>query len=376
MVEGSLAVADLPGAWNEGFSALLGIAPPDDARGCLQDIHWHDGAFGYFPSYTLGAMAAAQLMRAARRRPPGSRRRDGEWRAAAAGRLAAREGARPGIAAGLPGPAAARHGQAAGPAGLRGPRDGAVSDGVGPVASGGGGAVGGGRRGARPGSPDALVHLDHVPGRVHHVELVHPRHRIGSGIGHRDPRLLQPCLHRPDIGHAEGRVPADRRVVDEAVAIGEAGIGADDVDALVLLARGQGGELARVDGEVRRAPPAPSRAPPRCRPSRGRRRRSRGRRALRGSHGAALQPAPPPGAAPAPAWQKATRLPPGSSVQTASAPNSAGSAATQGCPARARLRAMPARSGTLSARCRAPTPPSSAVPSAPPVPARGPAGAA
>ena len=43
------------------------MVPPDDARGCLQDIHWYDGAFGYFPSYTLGAMAAAQLMAAARR---------------------------------------------------------------------------------------------------------------------------------------------------------------------------------------------------------------------------------------------------------------------------------------------------------------------
>jgi carboxypeptidase Taq len=67
MIEGRLEVADLPGAWGEGFRALLGLSPPDDARGCLQDIHWHDGAFGYFPSYTLGAMAAAQLMRAARR---------------------------------------------------------------------------------------------------------------------------------------------------------------------------------------------------------------------------------------------------------------------------------------------------------------------
>jgi carboxypeptidase Taq len=67
MVAGELVVADLPGAWNEGFAALLGITPPDDARGCLQDIHWYDGAFGYFPSYTLGAMAAAQLMAAARR---------------------------------------------------------------------------------------------------------------------------------------------------------------------------------------------------------------------------------------------------------------------------------------------------------------------
>ena len=65
-----LAIADLPGAWNDGLCALLGIVPPDDARGCLQDIHWYDGAFGYFPSYTLGAMAAAQLMAAARRAVP------------------------------------------------------------------------------------------------------------------------------------------------------------------------------------------------------------------------------------------------------------------------------------------------------------------
>ncbi|MBL6454903.1 carboxypeptidase M32 [Belnapia sp. T6] len=71
LIGGELAVRDLPGAWAEGFRALLGIAPPDDAKGCLQDIHWHDGAFGYFPSYTLGAMAAAQLMGAARRAVPG-----------------------------------------------------------------------------------------------------------------------------------------------------------------------------------------------------------------------------------------------------------------------------------------------------------------
>jgi len=64
-------VADLPGAWNNGFHSLLGIKVPDDRRGCLQDIHWYDGAFGYFPSYTLGAMAAAQLMAAARRSVPG-----------------------------------------------------------------------------------------------------------------------------------------------------------------------------------------------------------------------------------------------------------------------------------------------------------------
>ncbi len=71
LIGGQLRVAELPGAWNDGFRALLGVTPPDDARGCLQDIHWHDGAFGYFPSYTLGAMAAAQLMRAARAALPG-----------------------------------------------------------------------------------------------------------------------------------------------------------------------------------------------------------------------------------------------------------------------------------------------------------------
>jgi carboxypeptidase Taq len=71
LIAGELEVAGLPAAWNEGLQALLGIVPPDDAQGCLQDIHWYDGGFGYFPSYTLGAMAAAQLMAAARRAVPG-----------------------------------------------------------------------------------------------------------------------------------------------------------------------------------------------------------------------------------------------------------------------------------------------------------------
>lgn len=70
LIAGTLSVADLPGAWADGLQSLLGITPPDDARGCLQDIHWYDGAFGYFPSYTLGAMTAAQLMAAARRDRP------------------------------------------------------------------------------------------------------------------------------------------------------------------------------------------------------------------------------------------------------------------------------------------------------------------
>jgi carboxypeptidase Taq len=66
LISGDLAIADLPGAWNDGMQSLLGITPPDDRQGCLQDIHWYDGLVGYFPSYTLGAMAAAQLMAAAR----------------------------------------------------------------------------------------------------------------------------------------------------------------------------------------------------------------------------------------------------------------------------------------------------------------------
>ena len=70
IIAGDLALADLPGAWNEGMQALLGITPPDDARGCLQDIHWYDGAWGYFPTYTLGAIAAAQLFAAAKTAVP------------------------------------------------------------------------------------------------------------------------------------------------------------------------------------------------------------------------------------------------------------------------------------------------------------------
>ena len=61
LIAGDLRVKELPGAWQEGMQTYLGITPPDDAFGCLQDIHWPSGAFGYFPSYTLGALAAAQI---------------------------------------------------------------------------------------------------------------------------------------------------------------------------------------------------------------------------------------------------------------------------------------------------------------------------
>jgi len=64
LLSGDLSVADLPGAWDDGFQELFDMRPPDAARGCLQDIHWTDGAIGYFPTYTLGALAAAQLAQA------------------------------------------------------------------------------------------------------------------------------------------------------------------------------------------------------------------------------------------------------------------------------------------------------------------------
>ena len=70
MLAGDLRARDLPAAWTEGMTRHLGLAPPTDREGCLQDIHWFDGAWGYFPSYTLGAMTAAQLYAAARRALP------------------------------------------------------------------------------------------------------------------------------------------------------------------------------------------------------------------------------------------------------------------------------------------------------------------
>ncbi len=70
MIAGDLSLDDLPGAWNDAMRDLVGIVPPDDRLGCLQDIHWYDGAWGYFPTYTMGAMIAAQLFDAAKRSDP------------------------------------------------------------------------------------------------------------------------------------------------------------------------------------------------------------------------------------------------------------------------------------------------------------------
>jgi carboxypeptidase Taq len=61
LIEGDLAVADLPAAWNDGMRDLLGIEVPSDAQGVLQDVHWSGLSFGYFPSYALGCLIAAQL---------------------------------------------------------------------------------------------------------------------------------------------------------------------------------------------------------------------------------------------------------------------------------------------------------------------------
>ena len=61
LLSGDLAVSDLPGAWDAKYRDYLGIEPSDDASGCLQDIHWSAGLIGYFPTYTLGNLHAAQL---------------------------------------------------------------------------------------------------------------------------------------------------------------------------------------------------------------------------------------------------------------------------------------------------------------------------
>ena len=70
MVSGRLAVKDIPEAWNAKMQELLGITPADDAEGCLQDIHWSMGGFGYFPTYALGNLYAAQFFAAAQRAIP------------------------------------------------------------------------------------------------------------------------------------------------------------------------------------------------------------------------------------------------------------------------------------------------------------------
>ena len=65
LISDKMTLNDLPNVWNDGMFNLLGLKPTDHGNGCMQDIHWFDGAWGYFPSYSLGAMAAAQFFDAA-----------------------------------------------------------------------------------------------------------------------------------------------------------------------------------------------------------------------------------------------------------------------------------------------------------------------
>lgn len=82
LIEGSLNVRELPEAWNEKMKQLLGIEPKHNGEGCLQDIHWSLGCFGYFPTYTLGNLYAAQLFETFEAQQPdwGSKVEKGEFR--------------------------------------------------------------------------------------------------------------------------------------------------------------------------------------------------------------------------------------------------------------------------------------------------------
>ena len=67
LVEGELEVTDLPAAWNDAMQKYLGISPETDSLGVLQDVHWSFGLIGYFPTYSLGNLYAAQFMAFLRR---------------------------------------------------------------------------------------------------------------------------------------------------------------------------------------------------------------------------------------------------------------------------------------------------------------------
>lgn len=62
LLDGSLKVADLPSAWNQKYTDYLGITPPSDAKGCLQDVHWSAGLVGYFPTYSMGNLLSYQFL--------------------------------------------------------------------------------------------------------------------------------------------------------------------------------------------------------------------------------------------------------------------------------------------------------------------------
>lgn len=70
LIGDEMPLSELPAAWNAQMRDLLGVVPPNDRLGCLQDVHWPSGGWGYFPTYTLGAMTAAQIFDAAKRAEP------------------------------------------------------------------------------------------------------------------------------------------------------------------------------------------------------------------------------------------------------------------------------------------------------------------
>jgi carboxypeptidase Taq len=70
LVTGELTVDDVPEAWNARYEEYLGLTPPNDALGCLQDIHWSHGTIGYFPTYTLGNLISAQIYDQAKKERP------------------------------------------------------------------------------------------------------------------------------------------------------------------------------------------------------------------------------------------------------------------------------------------------------------------
>ncbi len=70
LIDGTLQAADIPNFWNEQYKTLIGVTVPDDKQGCLQDVHWSHGSFGYFPTYSLGSFYAAQIYAAAEKQLP------------------------------------------------------------------------------------------------------------------------------------------------------------------------------------------------------------------------------------------------------------------------------------------------------------------
>jgi carboxypeptidase Taq len=67
LIKGELKTEDIPACWNEKYKEWLGVTVPDDQRGCLQDVHWSHGSFGYFPTYSLGSFYAAQFFASAKK---------------------------------------------------------------------------------------------------------------------------------------------------------------------------------------------------------------------------------------------------------------------------------------------------------------------